>query len=72
MRFPLSFRGNNVEFLGGSIDVILIGNQSHRDSLIYFDNYVIIDDRASLDKTFVPLLQTSLSEIHGRCINQPV
>lgn len=23
------------------------------DSLIYFDNYVIIDDRASLDKTFV-------------------
>lgn len=47
MRFPLSF-GHNVEFLAGSIDVILVENQS----LTYFDNYIIIDGP---DKTFAPL-----------------
>lgn len=51
MRFPLSF-GHNVEFLAGSIDVILVENQSLRGCLTYFDNYIIIDGP---DKIFAPL-----------------
>lgn len=67
---PVVSGGNNVEFLGGSL---LMSFRSEikvtSDSLIYFDNHVIIDDRASHDKTFVNL-KRYYYEIH--CINQRV
>ena len=67
MRFPLSFE-HNVESLAGPIDVVLPGNQSHRDSLIYFDNYVIIGD---LDKTFAPIIKVIIRDTRsGALINK--
>lgn len=49
--------GYNVEFLVRFIDAVLIGNQSHRDSLIYVDNYIIISGSCDTVQTFLPILQ---------------